>query len=328
MIGKVLLTGGNGFVGSRVLARLLGLQVPVLLLLRASSRLDLIHDLLPMVEVRQGSVEHLPSLQSALEGATAVIHCAGRTKALRSFEFERVNVGGTRNLIEAINQRGRQIRRMVHLSSLAATGPATAEHAAREQDAPSPVSAYGRSKLAGETVARGCKTEIVILRPAAVYGPGDTDFLKLFKSIKSGFSPRFGGGRQPLSLVYADDLADITVDCLTAPAAAGRAYHVAHPEVVTARQLACEIATQMQRRPLPIPLPAWTLLPISWIGQFISACTRKPGILSIDRRRELVAPGWVCDTSRLSRELGLQCSTGLADGLRLSLEWYREAGWL
>ena len=189
--------------------------------------------------MRAGALNDPASLDAALRGVTHVIHCAGCTKALRPSEFHTVNHAGTRNVVEAVNRQPGQIQRFVHVSSLAAGGPATAVRPAREDDPPRPVSEYGRSKLAGEEeVRRAGKAEHVIVRPPAVYGPRDEAFLPLFQAVKAHLLPSFGGGRQALSLVYVKDLAEAIVTCLTHPSAGGKIFYVTSPEMTTAAALA------------------------------------------------------------------------------------------
>jgi len=326
---KVLLTGASGFIGSRILARLVDKGIPSVVLLRSTSSKELIRDETSRVETRLGTFGDRASLATALEGVSHVIHCAGKTKALRVSEFDEVNVAGTRNLVEGIGLLRGQVQRLVHLSSLAACGPAVAEAPSRADDLPRPVSAYGRSKLAGEQVIRDhASLDAVILRPGGVYGPGDKDFLQLFRAVQRGWCPVFAGGRQVLNLVYAEDLATVAVRCLMADSIRGGTYHVAHPRVVTARELTQQVAAVMQRRPWIIQLPAWFLVPLSWGGELMGRLTGRPGILGLDRRQELMASGWVCDTARLREETGLECGTDLEEGLRSTLEWYRAAGWL
>lgn len=263
----------------------------------------------------------------AMEGVTHVIHCAGKTKVLRESEFEEVNVGGTRRLLEVA--RGAGVRRIVHLSSLAAVGPARSDRPAMEGDEVHPVSAYGRSKLAAERVLlEEGGMESLILRPGGVYGPGDRDFLELFRAVKRGLCPMFDGGRQELTLVYVEDLVDVVVGCLEAEVSGSRIYHVANAEVVTAGELASGVAAAMGCRPWRVWLPSGLLVPLSWGAELMSRVTGRPGILGVDRRKELMASGWVCDVSRLVRETGLECRTGLREGLERTLAWYREAGWL
>ena len=123
---------------------------PPCLLLRPTSNRRFIASHLPDVELRSGSIGDPESLRQAMAGVTHVIHCAGATKAGRLAEFYDTNQAGTRNVVSAVNAQAGQVQRVVHISSLAAAGPAVPEKPAREDDPPQPVSEYGKSKLAGE----------------------------------------------------------------------------------------------------------------------------------------------------------------------------------
>lgn len=326
---KVLLTGATGFVGSHVLDSLLARNLPTAILLRPHSPRGLIESRLARVEVRIGALNDRDGLLRAMHDVTHVVHCAGATKALRIADFYEVNQIGTRNLVEAVDAQAGRVRRLVHLSSLAASGPATVGSPAREADPPRPVSEYGRSKLAGEQeVLRAKHTEGVILRPPAVYGPRDGEFLRLFKAVEAHLLPVVRGGRQTLSLVFVKDLAETVVGCLSHPAAAGRTYFVASPQVVSAREMAAEIAAQMNVWTVPLPLPTFALWPVCAVQEGWSRLTGKANVLSRQKYPELTAPGWVCDPSRLKTETGVVCATALKEGLAQTLAWYRQEGWL
>lgn len=326
---KVLLTGATGFVGSHILDSLRRRDIPVAVLLRPSSSRRLIEHRLPEIELIAGSISDPASLDRALADVTHVIHCAGLTKAVRAQEFYTANQLGTRNVVEAINRKPDKIQRLLHISSLAATGPAGPESPAKETDPPRPVSEYGRSKLAAENEIREhCRTGFVILRPPAVYGPRDSEFLRLFKAIKAHLLPEFGGGRQALSLVFVHDLAEATAQCLTHPAAAGGTYFATSPDVVTAQALAREIAAHLDVWTVPLPVPLFALWPVCALAQAASRLTGQPAMLSLHKYPELRAPGWVCNPARLREELELTCPTNLKPGIAATLEWYREQRWL
>ncbi len=325
---KILLTGASGFVGSHILDSLRRRGLDTALLLRPTSNRRFISPHLPDVEVRPGSIGDPDSLTYAMADITHVIHCAGVTKAVRTTGFYEVNQAGTRNLVSAVNGQVGRVQRFVHISSLAAVGPARRERPAREDDAPQPVSEYGKSKLAGEHEVRNhCRAEYVILRPPAVYGPRDAEFLRLFRAVKNHLLPK-PGGAQALSMVFVRDLAEAVVTCLTHPAAAGKTYFVAAREVVTARAMAKEIAAQMKVWTLPLPLPVALLWPICLAQELASRLTGRPNVLSLQKFGELRAPGWVCDATRLESDTGCTCRTALKQGIAETLGWYREQGWL
>jgi nucleoside-diphosphate-sugar epimerase len=326
---KVLLTGANGFVGSHILDSLRARGIATAALLRPTSNKRFIEAHLPHLEVRLGSIGDPPSLDTALQDVTHVIHCAGCIKALRTSGFYEVNQAGTRNVVAAVNRQQGRIQRFIHISSLAAGGPAGPDQPAREDQPAHPVSTYGKSKLAGEReLQSACKADYVILRPPAVYGPRDDAFLPLFKAVQAHLLPRFGSGKMTLSLVFAKDLAEAVATCLTHPAATGKTFYVASAEVTTTHGLAGEIAAQTKTWTLPVPLPTAALWPLCYLQETISWLTRKPGVLSRQKYAELRAPGWVCDPTRLRQELGFVCATTLQNGVAETLAWYRQQRWL
>jgi dihydroflavonol-4-reductase len=326
---RVLLTGANGFVGSHILDELRRNQIPVVALLRPASSRTFIADQLADIEVRAGGIDDAASLDSALEGVTHVIHCAGATKALKAPGFFEVNHLGTRNVIEAVNRRGAQIQRLVHISSLAAAGPATSARPKSECDEAQPVSDYGRSKLAAEREVRHrCACDWTIVRPPAVYGPRDREFLRLFRAVKSHVLPRFGGGSQQLTLVYVEDLATAIVSMLTQSQASRETFFVGSPEIVTSAELARCVAAQSGTWSIPLPLPNSVLwLACQWSG-FLSQLTGKASVLGPQKYSELKAPGWVCDVSKLKGAIGWECRTALNEGVTKTRAWYVSHGWL
>jgi nucleoside-diphosphate-sugar epimerase len=326
---KVLLTGASGFVGSHILDLLMARDIPTAILLRSTSRHRFIEPHLSRVDVRVGSVSDPASLPAALEGVTHVIHCAGCTKAIDSAEYYRINRDGTRNLIEAVNRRSGGIQRFILISSLAASHPARAEAPARENDEPAPVTEYGRSKLAGEQVLRElARVPYAILRPAAVYGPRDADFLLMFKAARARWVPSFGAGRQQLSLVYVEDVARAALACLESPTIENQIYNVAHAEVLTAHALMTEIGRQLGVNTIQIPLPTPLLWPVCLVAEGIARLSGQPSIVNLQKYPELTAPGWVCDGRRLRDELHCEPATGSREGLAQTLAWYRQQDWL
>jgi nucleoside-diphosphate-sugar epimerase len=324
---KVLLTGATGFVGSHVLDRLRQQNLPTAVVVRKSSNTHFIRPNLGWAELYYAGMTDSASLSKAMSGVTHVIHCAGVTKAARIPGFYEVNQAGTRAVVEAANAAG-TVKRFLLVSSLAATGPGTAENPAREESPPSPVSDYGKSKLAGEDeVKRHYRGEFTIVRPPAVYGPRDDGFLPLFKAVNSRLLPQ-PLAPQPLSLVFVRDLAGAIVHCLDHPKTARRTYFASSRETASARLMAQAICREMGRTCLPLPLPQSILWLSCMLNQLRTAITGRAHILSRQKFAEVKAPGWVCDPSRLEQETGYVCGTGLEPGIRETVTWYKEQGWL
>jgi len=326
---KALLTGANGFVGSHILDSLRARGLEVRVLLRKSSNRRFIQPHLSRVELCEGGIGEPASLAKAMEGVTHVIHCAGATRARSNAEFYEINQQGTRNVIEAANYNVGNLSRLIHISSLAASHPATADVPAREEDTPAPVSEYGKSKLGAEReVLERCKVPFTILRPPAVYGPRDEGFLSMFQAVRRHVVPSFMGGVEAMSIVFVKDLAEVTADCVTHPAAVGRTYFVSSPDWVTARAFCEEIARQLNVWTLPLWLPVQALWPVCAASELVCKLTNKPSLLNRQKYNELRAPGWVCDATRLRDETGFVAATPLADGIRQTIAWYRENGTL
>ena len=324
---KVLVTGATGFVGSHILDVLRARSVPTAILLRSTSNTRFLGSAASEVESRAGSILDPGSLAQALEGITHVIHCAGCTKASRYREYFEVNHAGTRNIVQAINQAP-CVQRLVHISSLAVTGPGTRQNPAREDSPLRPLSVYGKSKLAGEDEVREkCRISFTILRPPAVYGPRDTGFFSMFRAIRNHLLPR-PSKHQALSVVFAKDLAEATVACLDKPVAAGKTYFVASKQVITAREMADQIAVQMKVSTVPCPVPSPLLWLVCLSQEIFGRATRRATLLNLQKYAELRAPGWVCDPSLWERETGDRCSTSLENGIAQTLDWYQRERWL
>lgn len=325
---KVLLTGANGFVGSHVLDRLVESEHEPIVMLRRSSNTRFIESYLERVEVRYGSLESADSLRAAFEGAQVVIHCAGKTKVLRRADYYAANAGGALHVAEACNACAGTVRQLVLISSQAVSGPGTPDAPAREDAPPRPLSHYARSKARGERhVRERCRVPWTILRPAAVYGPRDGDFLLLWRAAGGRVVPLVGGA-QPLSLIYAPDLAEAVLRCIGLERSFGGVYHVAHPAPCTQEELVRSLAAAQGRRPLLLPLPGLVLYPVCAARGLWARITRRPTILNLDKVAEYRAPGWVCDTSRAREDIGFVAPTPLDEGVRSTLDWYREHGWL
>jgi nucleoside-diphosphate-sugar epimerase len=281
------------------------------------------------VERHYAALRDPMALGDAVRGASVVFHLAAVTSSARESDYTRVNVEGTRNVLEAVRLHAPGAR-VVLCSSLSALGPARG-HPLREDDQPQPISAYGRSKLAAERVAEEFAREhgldIVIVRPTAVYGPRDRDILAAFRLARNGLALRVGPAEQSLTMLHVRDLAKALMCAARAQRPAGR-YHVSDGMTYMWREVIDAIGDAVGRRPLTLPVPP-PIARAAAAGQMALSLVRhtKP-LLTIDRIGELAAADWSCDTSRARNELGFAPGVSLVEGMRETASWYRSEGWL
>jgi nucleoside-diphosphate-sugar epimerase len=315
-----LITGATGFVGSHIAAAFTEAGYKVRCSVRPSSNTRWIDDL---------AVERVPvdfgrtrDLAEAVEGVDVVVHAAGLTRAKQATDYHLVNAGSTQRLATAALDAG--IRRFVLISSLAARGP----DALTKDDRDRPISPYGRSKLEAEAHLRSLseQMETVALRPAAVYGPRDTDFLSLFKMARSGwlFIPSDPGPLQP---VYATDVAQAAL------AAAHKAVGFGpFPVAGAARYAWDEIAAGLEkalgRSVRTVRLPATVFELAGRAAEWAAKLRGSTPIFDERRARDLAVHSWTCDPSDTERVLGWRAEVPLFEGLKRTAGWYRQAGWL
>jgi nucleoside-diphosphate-sugar epimerase len=316
----LLITGGTGFVGGHLLEKLAASGERARCVVR---RKTLARPLPAGMEPVLADLSTGQGLDEALRGVDTVIHLAGVTKALRTVDYEAGNARATETLARAV--AGRTIR-FVHVSSLAAIGPG----AMVEEDAePHPVSAYGRSKLEAERRVRALLPDAVIVRPAVVYGPRDTDVFQVLKSVAKGVALEIAGGGRWFSAIYVKDLADALVLASCAPRASGRTYFLAARQPVSWMELGQTAARIMGRKPpLAVRIPYAAAYAVGVCAEAWSRLRGTPGIVTRDKIREAHCPAWTCDVRRAAGELGFEAKTTLEAGLRETLTWYKESGWL
>jgi nucleoside-diphosphate-sugar epimerase len=261
-----------------------------------------------------------------VNGADVVYHVAGLVRAASAAELERVNRDGTALVARESARAG--VARLLLVSSLAATGPAPRGVSLDEGAGPGPITAYGRSKLAGEAEVRGAGAPFTIVRPPAVYGPGDRAFLVLFRLAARGLGLLLGDGRQELSLVFAEDLARALVAAAESGATLGGAYHAAHEEVVTQRALGEQLGRALGRRVRFLRLPGPLLRGLLRAARPLGGLGGKASLPGPDKADELLAPAWRASSAALRRDAGWTAEVPLARGAVLTASAYRSAGWL
>lgn len=300
---RLALTGGTGFVGGRLL-RLAVAEGHQLRALTRQPRQDE-----RGVDWITGALDGRETLQRLVEGCDAVIHVAGVLKARTRADFDAGNVTGTLNMLAAATAGG--VHRFVHVSSLAAREPE--------------LSLYGASKAKAERLVTDSGLDWAIVRPPAVYGPGDAEMLDLFKAARGGFVPLPPGGR--LSIIHADDLARLLL-ALAHPAAPHRLLvepDDGQPGGYSHKEFAQAIGAAVDRRPLSLAIPA----PFLKLGARADQLFRRGGAkLTLDRAAYFCHDDWVANPAKRPAAQVWQPRIAAVAGLAETAAWYREKGWL
>lgn len=322
---RVLVTGGTGFVGSHAVDALVGAGHEVRALVRPGRSQRWLEEL--DVERAEGSLSG-DGLDEAVSGVDAIVHLAGLTRGM-AWQLWEANVRGTERLLLACRRSRCDGVRFILGSSQAAAGPSARGAPRTEDDPPRPTTAYGVSKLEAERRVRAEAKRLrpMILRFVTVYGPRDRDILPVFRWADKGFGFVAGPNEPRFQLVHARDAAQAVVHALTAEDGAGATVFVGDPrpygwhDVLAALESALDRSIRPVRVPRPVVLAAGALATALRVGHL------KPGVIDVRRARDLYAY-WLCEVDRAREVLDWTAQLDLMRGIRDTVEWYREKGWL
>ena len=215
------------------------------------------------------------------------------------------------------------------MSSLSVAGPATNGFPVKESDPPNPITAYGRSKQAGEEVARSYADQfnVVAIRPPGVYGPGDKEILSLFKIVYHRLKPIIGDSSRKMQLVHVDDLCEGIFQAVSSETKSGSVYFIAENKAYSMSELMTILEHSCGRRAMTIPLPAPLFRMIASVAELATKTVGGVPMLTREKSRELLA-SWEIDTSLAKREIGFNSRIPFEQGARETYAWYIDKGWL
>ena len=325
---KALVTGATGFTGGHLARALVRRGVQVRALVRKPEAAS---DLAAAgIELVKGDLERREELAGAARGVEVVYHVAAlyRQAGLPEATYHRVNAESAGWIVDAAAAGG--ARRVVHCSTVGVHGDI--EHPPADEDAPlRPGDTYQVTKLEGERLARAAAErtgiELAIVRPSGIYGPSDRRLLKLFRGVARRRFVVLGDGEIFYHLTHVDDLVEGFRLAGTVPAAAGRTYILAGPEVTTLNELVRIVAAGAGVKPPSLHLPVWPF----WIAGAACEAVCAPFGLEppIYRRRvDFFTKSRAFDITRARSELDFQPRVTLREGVRRTLDWYRAEGWL
>lgn len=302
---SLFLTGATGFIGARLLTRLLDDGWSVRVLARTGSPRN--RNIDPRASLISGDLADPAALGRGLAGTVAVINCAGTVRGTDRQAFDTANVAGLRALCAAMDRLS-QPPALLHLSSLAATEPA--------------LSAYAQSKADGEGVLDGFDAlNWCVFRPSAVYGPGDVELKATLTWARRGFLPVPGGNRsQRLSFLHVDDLVSAICAWLAEPASHQHRTYDLHDGSERGYDWPAIAASVSARRPVYLTLPTPLLKAFAGLNESLARISGRAVMLSRGKVNELVHPAWVCDNTAFTEASGWVPKIQLARGVKALFE--------
>jgi nucleoside-diphosphate-sugar epimerase len=325
---KALVTGGNGFIGSHLVELLLSNQYSVRCLVRKTSDLTWLKGL--NVELVYGDLFDVNALRDAVKGVDYVYHSAGVTKAKKKEDYYLGNATGTKNLLAATIEHNPAVKRFVHISSQTAAGPSPTKTPITEETSPHPITTYGKSKWQAEEECLGVmKTlPITIVRPPVVYGPRDKDVFEFFNTMRKGLQPMVGFAGKYVSMIHVEDLVRGFLMAAECERAVGQTYFISSKEMYDWKTIGDITREVMKSRVLRLRIPEFIVYVIAAFAELLALFSNKAALINFEKAKDMVQDYWTCDSSKASRDFGFQEKISLPEGIRSTVEWYRQHKWM
>ena len=333
---SILVTGASGFIGSFIVEEALKRGFSTWAGVRKSSSKAYLQD--PAIQFIDLDYRHPEVLQQQLKEHaskngtfTYVVHCAGVTKCADKRDFERVNYQQTRNLVDALMATNLTPKLFVFISTLSVFGPIHEKdyQPISEHDIPQPNTAYGKSKLKAEQYLQSLNNfPTLILRPTGVYGPRERDYFLMAKSIQQHFDFSVGYKRQDITFVYVKDIVQ-AIFLGIEKGISQRAFFLSDGKVYQSRTFSNLIIRELNvTKVLRFCAPLWVLKVMSIVAEWWATLHHTTSTLNTDKYRIMKQRNWRCDINPAIEELGYEPQYQLDKGVKETIAWYKEAGWL
>jgi nucleoside-diphosphate-sugar epimerase len=326
----VLVTGATGFTGGHLARALVERGEHVRGLVRDARSAPAAALAAAGVELAPGDLTDRGAVAAAMLGVSVVYNVAAlyRQAGLPAAAYRAANAEAVGAIVEEAARAGAS--RVVHCSTVGVHGDVAGGPA--NEDAPlRPGDVYQQTKVEGEVIAweaaSRARVPLVIARPSGIYGPGDRRLLKLFRGVAHRRFVTLGRGEIFYHLTFVDDLVEGFRLCGEVRAAVGRTYILAGPEITTLNELVAVVAEEAGVPPPRWHLPVWPV----WLAG--AACEAVCAPFGLEpplyrRRVDFFTKSRAFDISRARKELGYAPRIGVREGVRRTLKWYREQGWI
>lgn len=330
-MAKILVTGSSGFVGSHLIEELLwNTDHEIHAGVRPTSSKKYLQD--DRIIFQHIDLKDLDRSAEILERESydIVYHNAGLTSGLNLEQLMQVNAESTRKFYSILARLSKPPSKFIFTSSVAAYGPADfqMEGIVRATSQPHPVTHYGKSKLkAEEYIQSDGRIPWVIVRPTAVYGPRDTEMLKVFKMVGKGLNVQLGKEEREYTFVYVKDLVRLMRLCGESPFS-NTSYFAASERTYSSEELATFAARKLGRKTLKIKLPMSLARLAAHGAEWMMKWTKKPNVFNLDKMNELDKISWKMDVQPQKEDLDYEDRFTLEQGVAETIDWYQSVGWI
>jgi nucleoside-diphosphate-sugar epimerase len=330
---KILITGATGFIGSYLVEEALRRGYIVFAGVRESSNRSFLKGkdvrfFVMDLSSQEKLEKQFSDFNKQNEKFDFIIHNAGITKAKNKKDFLTVNYNFTRNFVNALINSFCVPGKFIYISSLAAFGPKEDSSPITDSDRPMPITFYGRSKLHTEKFIGSLNNfPHLIIRPSAVYGPRDRDFLVVAKMINRGLEPYLGKSNQMLSFIFVRDLANMIFEAIESPIS-NRAYFMSDGYSYTTETFNNYLKKHLNKKTIRFVVPKTFIEPLAFSIEKVSAMLGIVSTFNRERSKEFQAANWSCDIAKMKKDLNFTMEHNLDSGLLETIHWYRNEGWL
>ena len=333
---SILITGASGFIGSFIVQEALKRRFGVWAGIRASSSKKYLKE--RKIHFLELDFAHPNELRAQLSGHKGtynkfdyIVHCAGVTKCADKNDFDRVNYLQTKYFVDTLRELNMIPKQFIYISTLSVFGPIREKDYTpiREEDTPAPNTAYGLSKLKAELYIQSLPGfPYVIYRPTGVYGPREADYFLMAKSIRQHTDFSVGYKRQDLTFVYVKDIVQ-AIFLGIEKEVSRRAYFLADGKVYKSRAFSDLIQKELGSPfVIHIKCPLIVLKVVSLLAEFIATRSGKSSTLNSDKYKIMKQRNWQCDITPAVKELGYALEYDLEKGVKETIAWYKNEGWL
>ena len=333
---SILITGAGGFIGGFLVEEALNRGYETWAAVRSTTSREFLQDeRIHFIELDYNDQSNLENTLTEHMNEwgkwDCIVHNLGLTKCTNYLDFEKVNHGYLRILVDALQATGMTPDVFLLMSSLSVMGPGDEKgyKPFMPNDIPMPNTFYGVSKLKAETYLHSVEGfPYTIFRCTGVYGPREKDYYLMIKSIKRGFDFSVGFNKQMLTFIYVKDLVTAVMDALE-KGPLRKAYFISEDKAYTQQEFRKIVCEELgKKHVIPVTCPLWLVKIVCNVAEWFGKVTLKASTLNRDKYKLLKQRNWQCDTSEARNDFNFSPKYALRDGIREAIAWYREAGWL